>query len=139
MMRDTCLADPTLVLNKNWLPIQVCSVRRAVTMLFKGLARVVEPEDYSLYDFESWSDLVISNGEPYLQGVSRRIRIPEVIVLHGCDRFRRPQVVFTRRNLFAGMAIAVSIAAVNSRPRTCRLTTLFPGALAGSAAGAIAL
>ena len=52
MMRDTCLADPTLVLNKNWLPIQVCSVRRAVTMLFKGLARVVEPEDYSLYDFE---------------------------------------------------------------------------------------
>ena len=87
-MRDTCLADPTLVLNKNWLPIQVCSVRRAVTMLFKGLARVVEPEDYSLYDFESWSDLAISNGEPYLQGVSRRIRIPEVIVLHGCDRFR---------------------------------------------------
>ena len=100
MMRDTGLADPTLVLNKNWLPIQVCSVRRAVTMLFKGLARVVEPEDYSLYDFESWSDLVISNGEPYLQGVSRRIRIPEVIVLHGCDRFHRPQVVFTRRNLF---------------------------------------
>ena len=99
-MRDTCLADPTLVLNKNWLPIQVCSVRRAVTMLFKGLARVVEPEDYSLYDFERWSDLVISNGEPYLQGVSRRIRIPEVIVLHGCDRFHRPQVVFTRRNLF---------------------------------------
>jgi len=99
-MRSTCLTDPTLVLNKNWLPIQVCSVRRAFTMLFKDLARVVEPEDYSLYDFESWSDLAISSGEPYVQGVSQRIRVPEVIVLHGCDRFQRPRVVFTRRNLF---------------------------------------
>ena len=99
-MQSTCLTDPTLVLNKNWLPIQVCSVRRAFTMLFKGLARVVEPGDYSLYDFDSWSDLVIPRGEPFVQGVSRRIRIPEVIVLQGCDRFNRPRLAFTRRNLF---------------------------------------
>ena len=90
-MQTTCLTDPTLVLNKNWLPIQVCPVRRAFTMLFKGLARVVEPQDYSLYDFDSWSDLAIPRGEAFVQGVSRRIRIPEVIVLHGCDRFNPPQ------------------------------------------------
>ena len=99
-MHATCLADPTLVLNKNWLPIQVCTVRRAFTMLFKDLARVVEPDDFSLYDFESWSDLAIPRGEPFVQGVGDRIRVPEVIVLHNCDRFNRPRVVFTRRNLF---------------------------------------
>ena len=99
-MHATCLADPTLVLNKNWLPIQVCTVRRAFTMLFKDLARVVEPDDFSLYDFESWSDLAIPRGESFVQGVGDRIRVPEVIVLHNCDRFNRPRVVFTRRNLF---------------------------------------
>jgi 5-methylcytosine-specific restriction endonuclease McrA len=99
-MQTTCLTDPTLVLNKNWLPIQVCPVRRAFTLLFKGLARVVEPQDYSLYDFDRWSDLAIPRGDPFVQGVRSRIRIPEVIVLQGCDRFNRPRVAFTRRNLF---------------------------------------
>jgi len=99
-MVSTALAHPTLVLNKNWLPIHVCSVRRALTMVFKDLARIVEPLNYSLYDFESWSDLGIPVGEPCVQGVSLRIRIPEVIVLRACDRFRRPSVAFTRRNLF---------------------------------------
>jgi 5-methylcytosine-specific restriction endonuclease McrA len=99
-MSATVLADPTLVLNRNWLPIHVCSVRRALTMVFKDLARIVEPANYALYDFESWADLAVPEGEPYVQSVTLRIRIPEVIVLKRCDRFSRPRVVFTRRNLF---------------------------------------
>ena len=94
------LADPTLVLNRNWLPIQVCSVRRALTLVFKGLASIVEPENYTLYDFESWADLKVLEGEPFVQSVSCRIRLPEVIFLRACDHYTRPRVVFTRRNLF---------------------------------------
>jgi len=100
MVSATALTDPTLVLNKNWLPIHVCSVRRALTMVFKDLARIVEPANYALYDFDSWSDLAIPDGAQFVQGISMRIRIPEVIVLKACDRFNRPRVVFTRRNLF---------------------------------------
>jgi len=99
-MSSTVLTDPTLVLNKSWLPIHVCSVRRALTMVFKDLARIVEPQGFALYDFESWADLSVPDGEPFVQSVELRIRIPEVIVLRTCDRYSRPRVVFTRRNLF---------------------------------------
>ena len=99
-MTTSALSEPTLVLNKNWLPIRVCSVRRALTLVFKDLARIIGPESYTLYDFTSWADLSVTAGQPCIQTVSLRIRIPEVIVLRRCDRFLRPRVVFSRRNLF---------------------------------------
>lgn len=94
------LDEPTLVLNRNWLPIRVCSARRALTLLFKDLARALRTDSYSLYDFQSWADLRVPDGYPVVNTVSLRIPIPEVIVLRACDRFARPRVVFSRRNLF---------------------------------------
>ncbi len=94
------LTEPTLVLNKNWLPIRVCTVRRALTLVFKDLARIIGPENFVLYDFASWVDLKVQAGEPHIRTVSLSIRIPEVIVLRNCDRFTRPRVIFSRRNLF---------------------------------------
>ena len=94
------LLEPTLVLNKNWMPIRVCTVRRALTLVFKDLARIIGPDDFDLHDFASWVDLKIPQGEPFVQSVSLRIRIPEVIVLRFCDEYLRPRVVFSRRNLF---------------------------------------
>ena len=100
LMSDTVLSEPTLVLNKNWLPIRVCTVRRALTLVFKDLARIIGPESYTLYDFASWLDLKVRADEPHIRTVSLAIRIPEVIVLRTCDRFTRPKVIFSRRNLF---------------------------------------
>jgi 5-methylcytosine-specific restriction endonuclease McrA len=99
-MSSAVLSEPTLVLNKNWLPIRVCTVRRALTLVFKGLAKIIGPDNFALHDFHSWADLKVGLGEPCIQSVSFQIRIPEVIVLHRCDRFLRPRVVFSRRNLF---------------------------------------
>jgi len=99
-MNSSVLYEPTLVLNKNWLPIRVCTVRRALTLVFKDLARIIGPDNFQLHDFSSWADLSVAQGEPCVHSVSFRIRIPEVIVLHRCDRFLRPHVVFSRRNLF---------------------------------------
>ena len=69
-------------------------------MVFKDLARIIGPENFTLHDFSSWADLSVPRDEPCLTSVSLRIKIPEVIVLHRCDRFLRPRVVFSRRNLF---------------------------------------
>ena len=100
-MNEAVLSEPTLVLNRNWLPIRVCTVRRALTLVFKDLARIIGPDqNYTLHDFESWLDMKVHANEPHIRTVSLRIRIPEVIVLRGCDRFTRPHVVFSRRNLF---------------------------------------
>jgi len=68
--------------------------------VFKDLARIIAPENYVLYDFSTWSDLQVRADEPHIRTVSLSIRIPEVIVLRTCDRFTRPRVIFSRRNLF---------------------------------------
>ena len=42
---------PTLVLNRNWQPVNVAKVARALTMLWNETARVVDPADYQTYDW----------------------------------------------------------------------------------------
>ena len=93
------LSEPTLVLNRSWFPVRVCSVRRAVTLSFKGLARIISTEDFAVHDFESWLGRDIAVGEPYLQAVRYRISVPEVITLCSYDRFVQPRVAFSRRNV----------------------------------------
>lgn len=94
------LTEPTLVLNKHWTPLCVCTVRRALALLFKGVARAIAPENYTVHDFRSWADLSAADETPVVRTVSLRIRVPEVILLVACDRYVRPRVVFCRRNLF---------------------------------------
>ena len=51
------LERPTLVLNRNWQPINVATVVRALVMLWNDAARVVEPDEYRLYTWEDWAEL----------------------------------------------------------------------------------
>ena len=39
------LNQPVLVLNQSYEPIQVCSVRRAIVLVFRGRAEVIEALD----------------------------------------------------------------------------------------------
>jgi len=41
-MHDCLVNQPVLVLNENYLPLNVCRVRRAVVMVMVGKAEVVE-------------------------------------------------------------------------------------------------
>ena len=94
------LKRPTLVLNRNWQPIGVASVSRAMVMVWSDTARFVDPADYSLYNWDDWSRLKPRDGEPVVKTVSFDIRVPEVITLTRYDRMHRRTVPFTRRNLF---------------------------------------
>jgi 5-methylcytosine-specific restriction endonuclease McrA len=93
-----------LVLNRLWQAVNVCSVRRAFTLLCQGHAHVVQQEsgkNFLTHDFESWRDLSHRDPEPEMvQAVSFRIRIPQVIVLLTFDRLPRKEVKFTRNNIF---------------------------------------
>jgi len=99
-MRSTALTEPTLVLNKSWMPLQICTARRAFVLLFKDLALAMG-DGFRLHDFESWIREDVDQ-ERHLFVVTSRshLRVPEVIVLHTCDRFSQPRVAFSRRNLF---------------------------------------
>ena len=51
------LQRPTLVLNRNWQPVNVATVERALIMLWNESARVVDPHDYQMYTWADWSQL----------------------------------------------------------------------------------
>lgn len=94
------LQRPTLVLNRNWQPVNVATVARALIMLWNETARVVDPSDYQLYEWEDWSRLVPNHDEPFVQAIRQRYRVPEVVVLAEFDRLPTAAVTFSRRNVF---------------------------------------
>ena len=94
------LNRPTLVLNRNWQPVNVATVERALTLLWNESARVVDPSDFQLYDWADWSRLRPAEGELFVQAVRCRLRVPEVIALRSYDRLPVGAVAFSRRNVF---------------------------------------
>jgi 5-methylcytosine-specific restriction endonuclease McrA len=94
------LQRPTLVLNRNWQPVHVATVARALVLLWNEAARVVDPDDYQLYDWADWAKLRPRDAEDFIQAVRFRLRVPEVIALSGYDRLPVAHVTFSRRNVF---------------------------------------
>jgi 5-methylcytosine-specific restriction endonuclease McrA len=90
-----------LVLNRSWVAVQIATARRAMSLLYQGLARAVHPVDYTLYDFDDWCELsrFVENGL-FINTVRLRIRVPEVVILRVFNGFVRQEVRFSRRNIF---------------------------------------
>jgi 5-methylcytosine-specific restriction endonuclease McrA len=94
------LDDHTLVLNRNWLAIDTCTVRRALCMLYVGAAKAVSAENFEVHDWYSWVSLGPGDGQPQVRAVHFSIRVPEIILLVSYDRLPKKRVVFSRRNLY---------------------------------------
>ena len=80
-MQGAVLERPTLVLNRNWQPVNVATVARSLTMLWNESAHVVDPDDFRLYTWADWARLEPRDGEPFLRTVAFRMRVPEVLTL----------------------------------------------------------
>jgi len=93
-------AAKALVLNRHWMPINVTSIRHAIALVYRGVAKVVNPTTYEMHTFESWADLSVARNEPCIRTVSIQIKIPEIIVLVAGDALPRREVPFSRRNLY---------------------------------------
>ena len=94
------LNTKVLVLNRNFLPVHVTSVRRAFSLLYQGLAEAVD-DQYRTFDFDSWSALSSSMHDDTIGMVNRIIRVPRVILLLTYDRIPKRQVRFNRFNVYA--------------------------------------
>jgi 5-methylcytosine-specific restriction endonuclease McrA len=119
-MVGAILQRPTLVLNRNWQPVNIATVARALTMLWNESARVVDPDDFRLYTWADWSRLLPQEGEPFIQAVTFRLRVPEVVTLTRYDRPRESAVPFSRRNIFKRDHMTCQYC--GSRPGTEELT-----------------
>ncbi|MFQ6019136.1 MAG: HNH endonuclease [Dehalococcoidia bacterium] len=73
---------PVLVLNQNYEPLNVCTVRRAFILVDRGKAEIIE------------------NGRGFLHSIAHSFPIPSVIRLIYLIRRPRPQGRLTRRDVF---------------------------------------
>jgi len=94
------LNRPTLVLNRNWQPVGVAPVSRALVLVWNDHARVVDVDDYRLYTWADWAGLVPREDEPVVRSVRLHLRVPEVVALTKYDRLPVNAVPFSRRNIF---------------------------------------
>jgi 5-methylcytosine-specific restriction endonuclease McrA len=94
------LESGVLVLNRVYQPVHVTSVRRAISLLYQGVARAVD-EQFRLFDFQSWSELAAAAHQDVIRTVTRRIRIPRVIVLLTYEHLPKARVRFSRFNIYA--------------------------------------
>jgi 5-methylcytosine-specific restriction endonuclease McrA len=97
------LNSNTLVLNRSWLAVQICPVKRAINLLYQGHAKVVD-QDYQSYDFEDWSEISqeMVECEPgeFIHSPTLKVKIPRVIVLLLYDKLPQRKVSFSRKNIF---------------------------------------
>ncbi|MHC4877793.1 MAG: HNH endonuclease [Planctomycetota bacterium] len=99
-MVASVLERPTLVLNRNWQPVGVATVAKALTKVWNESARIVDPADYQQYTWEDWSQLRPADGDLMIQTRHFPLRVPEVVTLTKYDRLPSNAVTFSRRNVF---------------------------------------
>jgi len=88
----------TLILNKGWQPVHIATVRDAIVLLFKGVAKAVCAETYQVYDFDGWLD-VSPNGNGIVRSRSITMAAPHVVVLTSYNKV--PVIsTFSKRNVF---------------------------------------
>ncbi len=93
------LNQSVLVLNKHWLAIHVCTARRAFSLLYQDMARVVTKE-YEVHDFESWRDLSQYAEHNVIHTPNFQLMVPEVIMLRRYGKIPKHYVKFNRRNIY---------------------------------------
>jgi 5-methylcytosine-specific restriction endonuclease McrA len=101
---NLALHQHVLVLNRLWQAVNVCTAKRALTLVFQGHAQVVlsEPDgSFRTYSFSEWRDVSEQEShEEVVHTISFRIRVPRVILLFAFDRLPKKEVKFTRHNIF---------------------------------------
>jgi 5-methylcytosine-specific restriction endonuclease McrA len=98
-----------LVLNKLYLAIRVVNVRRAMSLLIRDQAEVVQVEDgrYLTHDFASWMEVsefkrrFEADKHEWLRTVRTAIAVPRIIRLLDYDKLPAQDVKFNRRNIYA--------------------------------------
>jgi len=104
MGMSSVLNQHVLVLNRLWQAVNVCTARRALTLLFQGHAQAVlncSDGSFRTFNFSQWHNF--SQEEPHPESIttiSFRIRVPRVILLAVFDRLPKKEVKFTRHNIF---------------------------------------
>jgi 5-methylcytosine-specific restriction endonuclease McrA len=86
------------------MAVQICSVKRAINLLYQGHAKAIDPENFQTYNFDDWQDvsqqMVEVDASELICSPSISIKVPRVIVLMLYDKLPKRHVRFSRKNIF---------------------------------------
>ena len=92
----------SLVLNRNYYAVHITGLRQVMAMLYTGEAVAVD-ENLQCYDFKDWAELsalMSENRNGFVNTVTMRIAVPEVVRLTRYDRLPQRAVKFSRSNIY---------------------------------------
>lgn len=92
------LAQPVLVLNRNYAPVQLTTAKRGMVLLYGGAAHALD-EEGAPCDFDSWRRLPVRRTDDAIPIVGGALRVPRVLHLVQYDRAPRLRIRLTRKNL----------------------------------------
>jgi 5-methylcytosine-specific restriction endonuclease McrA len=101
-MMNTSIDTSVLVLNRLWQAVNVCSAKRAFSLVYLGQAHIVDAANgYQTFNFEEWKDASEdADLSECVHTIDFKIRIPQIIVLMLFDRLPKKEVKLTRQNVF---------------------------------------
>lgn len=91
-----------LVLNQSFYAVHITGVRQVMAMLYTGEAEAVD-ENCVCYDFKDWAELSSMMSESrngFINTVTMRVAVPDVIRLTRYNRLPKRAVKFSRSNLY---------------------------------------
>ena len=98
------LQDKVLVLNRLWQAVNLCTVERAMSLLYTQHAQVVHEDqggEFFNFSFNEWNSYNQTyTGNDVIHSVRLKIRAPKIILLQTFDKFPKKDVKFTRQNIF---------------------------------------
>jgi 5-methylcytosine-specific restriction endonuclease McrA len=127
----SALQQPVLVLNTNWQPVHVATVARALVLVWKDAARIVDVADFQAFAWDDWARLRPREGDAFLRGASYRLRVPEVITLTSFDRQPVRSVTFSRRNIFKRDRFQCQYCGINPGSEELTIDHVLPRAQGG--------
>lgn len=92
----------TLVLNKSFAAVHICGMEKVMAMMFTGEAEAVD-ENLQCYNFKDWVELSAMMGENrngFVNTVTMKIAVPDVVRLLRFNKLPQRQVKFTRENVY---------------------------------------
>lgn len=100
-MTEQLLTNSVLVLNRNFIPIDTCSVREAIILLYKESAKVVDKE-YNSFFFKEWIEYSSDIDGPKIHSPTITILVPEIITILGYTEYPYRNIIlrYSRKNVF---------------------------------------
>jgi len=95
----------TLILNKNWVAINVTTVERAFILMCRDSARALCPVSYETFLIDRWIERSIERSdeltaEEVIRTPNIAIEVPEVVILSEYGGVPFTEVNWSRRNLY---------------------------------------